>query len=539
VPVLLTQQRLLGALPPHPARVLCLDSDSEAIARESDAGLASGATANGLAYVIYTSGSSGRPKGVLVTHRNVTRLFAATRAWFHFGESDVWTLFHSYAFDFSVWELWGALLHGGRLVVVPYWVSRSPETFYDLLAAERVTILNQTPSAFRQLVRAEEGKGRGDLALRLVVFGGEALEPQSLRPWFDRHPDDAPRLVNMYGITETTVHVTYRPLAAVDAVGSGSVIGRPLPDLQLYLLDRHLQPVPIGVPGEMYVGGAGLARGYLNRPELTAVRFLPNPFAGGQGSLYKSGDLARYLPNGDVEYLGRIDDQVKIRGFRVEPGEIAAVLTGCPGVREAVVVVRQEVSGEKRLAAYAVPAKGEAITVAGLRHYLKEKLPEYMLPAAVVLLDALPLTANGKLDRRALPAPDWSGATGQAYVPPRTPLEEAIAGIWSEVLGLPRVGIHDSFFDLGGHSLLATQIVSRLRQALGVELSLRCLFEAPTIADLAPAVAESRRGPQEPHALRRIHRHDAQGALARVDKLAEDEVDSWLGKMLDEGEGQE
>ena len=330
-------------------------------------------TADALAYVIYTSGSTGKPKGVLVSHYNVMRLFEATQAWYHFDERDVWTLFHSYAFDFSVWEIWGALLYGGRLVVVPYWVTRSPEAFYDLLGREQVTVLNQTPSAFRQLIRAErDAEVSQELALRLVIFGGEALELWSLGPWFERHGDHKPQLVNMYGITETTVHVTYRPLTVTDLnLASGSVIGGAIPDLQLYVLDMHLQPVPIGVAGEMYVGGAGLARGYLERPELSAERFIPDPYSKVPGArLYKTGDLVRYLPEGNLEFLGRLDHQVKVRGFRIELGEIEACLGGYPGVREVVVLAREDSPGEKRLVAYVVAPRGadapRAVSCGGL-----------------------------------------------------------------------------------------------------------------------------------------------------------------------------
>src|SRR5215510_2830024 len=259
----------------------------------------------------------------MVTHRNVARLLAATHDWFKFDEHDTWTLFHSYAFDFSVWEVWGALLSGGKLVIVPYWVSRSPENFYALLGRERVTVLNQTPSAFRQLSRIDAAQdGAEPLSLRVVIFGGEALERASLADWMDRHGEVQPRLINMYGITETTVHVTYHALTLPDARReTGSVIGEPIPDLQLYLLDKNLEPVPLGVCGEMYVGGGGLARGYLNRAELTAERFTPDPFGREAGArLYRTGDLARRLGNGDLEYLGRADDQVKIRGCSIEPG---------------------------------------------------------------------------------------------------------------------------------------------------------------------------------------------------------------------------
>ena len=295
VPLLITQRSLESKLPETKARVLYVEDLLAGLPQGNEEdNLKSSANADHLAYVIYTSGTTGKPKGSMITHRNVTRLFGATQAWFGFDEHDVWTLFHSCAFDFSVWEIWGALLYGGRIVVVPFLVSRSPEAFYDLLAEEQVTVLNQTPSAFRQLIRAEEAAGEKDLALRYVIFGGEALEMQSLRPWFERHGDQKPRLVNMYGITETTVHVTYRPLSKSD-LDSGSVIGVQIPDLQIYILDPLGQPVPVGVPGEMYVGGSGLARGYLRRPELTAERFIPDHLTGRSDSrLYKTGDLARF-----------------------------------------------------------------------------------------------------------------------------------------------------------------------------------------------------------------------------------------------------
>ncbi|HEX6289381.1 MAG TPA: amino acid adenylation domain-containing protein, partial [Herpetosiphonaceae bacterium] len=539
-PVLLTHAALHAALPPHAAHTLCLDTDWPTIARQPTTPLALPIDPAQAAYVIYTSGSTGRPKGVLVTHAHVLRLFAATEAYFHFGAEDVWTLFHSIAFDFSVWELWGALLHGGRLVVVPYLTSRAPEAFYALLRQERVTVLNQTPSAFRQLIQAEAALdgAPADLALRYVIFGGEALDLPSLRPWVARHGEGQPQLINMYGITETTVHVTYRALRQGDLAGAApSVIGAPLRDLAVYVLDAGMQPVPIGVPGEIYVGGAGVARGYHGHPALTAARFVPDPFGQTRGArLYRSGDLARYLSNGDLHYLGRIDQQAKIRGFRIELGEIEAALAQHPDVREAVVLLRDE-----RLVAYVVeqrtteqrtenkePSEEQAnkgpreqgehqdsrspiATEAGacrglgkggrggegrtskLRTYLKEHLPEYMVPSAFIWLDAFPLTPNGKLDRTALPAPDMARPDPEeTFVAPRTPIEEVVAGIWADVLGLRRVSIHDNFFDLGGHSLLATQILARVQDVLAVELSIRCLFETPTVAGLARQIAAAR-----------------------------------------------
>lgn len=487
VPVLLTQQQLVKVLP-HQTKVVCLDTDWESISQESQENPVRESTADNLAYVIYTSGSTGQPKGVLVNHANVTRLFTATQSWFNFNQQDVWALFHSIAFDFSVWELWGALLYGGRLVVVPYCISRSSKDFYDLLYQQQVTVLNQTPSAFRQLIQTESSLVTvKQLALRLVIFGGEALELQSLKPWFERHTNQSPQLVNMYGITETTVHVTYRPLTRADLSGMGSVIGRPIPDLQVYLLDRHQQPVPIGVPGEMYIGGAGLARGYLHRPELNAEKFIAHPFSNKPDArLYRSGDLARYLPDGDLEYLGRIDHQVKLRGFRIELGEISAALAQHPAVRETVVLICEAQPENKHLLAYIIPKNQQTPKSSELRNFLKKKLPQYMVPSVFVMLEALPLTPNGKIDYRALPEPNVSRPElDEDFVAPRTPVEELLAGIWSQVLNLEQVGIHDNFLELGGHSLLATQVMSRVYKAFQIELSPRCLFELPTIAGLA------------------------------------------------------
>jgi amino acid adenylation domain-containing protein len=527
VRILLTQDALLDRLPEHESFVVCLDSGWDAIARHDDADPPNVTTPEGLAYVIYTSGSTGRPKGSLISHANVVRLFDATWPWFRFGPSDVWTLFHSFAFDFSVWEIWGALLYGGRLVVVPYWVSRTPEAFYGLLRDERVTVLNQTPSAFRQLVAAEDAIEVAGLALRLVIFGGEALELQALRPWFARHGDQVPQLVNMYGITETTVHVTYRPvsLADLDRVPASSPIGRPIPDLRLYVLDRQLQPVPIGVTGELYVGGAGLARGYLNRPALTAERFLPDPFGAPGGRLYRTGDLARRRPDGDLDYLGRADDQVKIRGFRIELGEVESALLRHPAIREVVAVAREDTPGDRRLVAYLVVGGQGTPDAAELRRWLEGTLPEYMIPAAFVPLEALPLTPHGKVDRKALPAPEADRAGLRVeFVAPRNAAEEVLAAIWAEVLGLERVGIQDDFFELGGNSLLATQVMSRLRQALRAEVPLRALFEAPTVAALAERAGAARRRVAGP--IRPVPRDgdlplsSAQQALWFLDRLA-------------------
>ncbi|MDO8043116.1 amino acid adenylation domain-containing protein, partial [Janthinobacterium sp. SUN137] len=392
-----------------------------------------------LAYVIYTSGSTGLPKGVLIEHRNVTRLFAASTGQFGFNGRDVWTLFHSFGFDFSVWEIWGALLHGGRLVVVPHWVARSAPDFYQLLSKEQVTVLNQTPSAFGMLI-VVDGEQRAPLSLRCVIFGGEALNVATLQPWAARHGDAMPQLVNMYGITETTVHVTYRRLLMADITNTSnpSVIGHPLADLCAVILTPQRGLTPDGVVGELHVGGAGLARGYLNRPELSAERFIANPFhdAGEPASstrLYRTGDLVRRLADGNLEYVGRIDEQVKIRGFRIELGEIESRLVQHEAVAAAVVVVREDIAGDKRLLAYLTVQEGRDASAAALREYLLASLPEYMVPGAFVLLEQLPLTRNGKVDRKALPAPDASQFQRE-YSAPQTDTEHKLAAIWAEVL---------------------------------------------------------------------------------------------------------
>ena len=464
-----------------------LERDAASWAVESPNNLKPVAT-DGLAYVIYTSGSTGLPKGSLIPHRNVARLLTATEAWFHFDETDVWTLFHSYAFDFSVWEIWGALAYGGKLVIVPYFVSRSPDAFHELLVKERVTVLNQTPSAFRPLMASDAERG-GALSLRWVVFGGEALELASLRDWFARHGDARPKLVNMYGITETTVHVTYRPLTAEDVgLGRGSVIGSAIPDMSLSILDAHGGLVPTGVVGELYVGDAGLARGYLNRPALTAERFVPDPYRVG-GRLYRTGDLGKRLSDGGIEYLGRADQQVKIRGFRIELGEIEVQLVGHAHVRDAVVLVREDQQGDKRLVAYVVVPGSDAPNADELREHLRKKLAEYMIPSAFVMLERLPLTPNGKVDRKALPAPDFS-ARPDTYVAPRTPLQEEIAAVWKEFLAVDRVGLGENFFHLGGHSLLAMRVVARLSKELELDVPVRTLFDAPVLEAFAERILE-------------------------------------------------
>lgn len=483
--VMLTQRTLAAELTVAATHLVLLDGDWADISLESAANPAPTATPEDLAYVIYTSGSTGQPKGTLITHHNVVRLFDSTQPWFNFTAEDVWTLFHSCAFDFSVWEIWGALFHGGRLIVVPFAVSRTPHAFYRLLCDEGVTVLNQTPSAFRQLIRAEETvRSPGTPALRYVIFGGEALDLSSLKPWFDRHGDRQPQLVNMYGITETTVHVTYRPLSARD-LGSASLIGVPIPDLRIHLLDEHGVPVATGIAGEIHVGGAGVARGYLNRAELTAQKFLPDTFASAPHQrLYRSGDLARFLPNGDLEYLGRIDAQVKLRGFRIELGEISAVLNSHAGVRDSVVVVRESANGDKTLVAYLIADSPAELDVAAVRRTLRKRLPEYMVPSAFACIERIPLTVNGKLDVKALPEPTEQRSQG-ANATGGTALEEIIAGVWRDVLDLPVVSATANFFDLGGNSVHLATVHDRLQKSLDRSFSITELFSHASVRALA------------------------------------------------------
>ena len=479
-----------GSLPdPAPVPVLVTDdpATTEALSAQDDDPLGVPLEPDHPAYVIYTSGSTGTPKGVVVSHANVTCLLTGTRDQFGFGPDDVWTWFHSFAFDFSVWEIWGALVHGARLVVVPFTVSRSPAEFLALLAREHVTVLNQTPSAFYQLVQAEIAElatGRG-LALRVVVFGGEALDASRLAPWTARHGTH-PVLVNMYGITETTVHVTYLELDRAPGEGA-SAIGGPIPGVRVFVLDQWLEPAPAGVAGELYVAGAGLARGYLGRAGLSSGRFVACPFGTAGERMYRTGDVGRRTADGGLEYLGRADDQVQLRGFRVEPAEVGAVLAGAPGVAQSAVVVREDTPGDPRLVGYIVPGTetetGDPAEAA--RACAAARLPAHMVPSAIVTLDALPLTVNGKLDRRALPAPDYAGQQGRG---PATVAEEIVCAAFAEVLGLDQVGPEDSFFELGGHSLLAVTLAQRLRER-GLPMPVRALFAAPTAAELAVATA--------------------------------------------------
>ncbi|WP_347901175.1 non-ribosomal peptide synthase/polyketide synthase [Pseudomonas purpurea] len=490
--LLLTDSTLAPRLPlPDGVEVISLDDASDWLAEASAENLSNLTTPDNLAYVIYTSGSTGKPKGTLLPHANLTRLFSATEHWFGFGPDDVWSLFHSYAFDFSVWEIFGALFYGGKLVVVPHGTSRSPEDFAQLLRDEQVTVLNQTPSAFRQLMPFACANAQG-MALRYVVFGGEALDMASLRPWYATFDDRQPVLVNMYGITETTVHVTYRPLSRLDLDGANnSPLGEPIPDLRWYVLDPRLNPVAKGCVGELYVGGAGLARAYHQRPDLTAPRFVPDLFSTEPGvRLYRTGDLARYCADGSIEYAGRIDHQVKIRGFRIELGEIQDRLQSHPAIEQALVLAPQ-VNGSQQLVAYFTLKQDDAELRQSLLEHLRAGLPDYMVPVHLLTLDSWPLTSNGKLDRGALPTPDAALAQ-QDYSAPTDDMQAALVAIWQDVLKIERIGISDNFFELGGDSIISIQVVSRARQA-GIRITPRDLFQHQTVQSLA-GVAERSAG---------------------------------------------
>ncbi|MCV7077874.1 amino acid adenylation domain-containing protein [Mycobacterium szulgai] len=432
-----------------------------------------------VAYLIYTSGTTGTPKGVAITHRNVTQLFSAVREKLTPAVGQVWSQWHSYAFDVSVWEIWGALLHGGRLVVVPEGITRSPSDLLALLVAERVNVLSQTPSAFYALLAADAGQPelQRQLALDTVVFGGEALQPQRIAAWLDDRPG-RPRLINMYGTTETTVHASTREIVAGDVRSGASPLGLPLANLGFFVLDDWLRPVPAGVVGELYVAGAGVGCGYWRRPGLTASRFVACPDGAPGMRMYRTGDVVRRDVDGQLEFLGRADEQVKIRGYRIEPGEVTAALAELDGVGQAVVVAREDRPGDKRLVGYVTGV----VDTAAVRAQLAQRLPHFMVPAAVVVVGSLPLTVNGKLDVRALPAPEY-GEVGR-YRGPANAVEEVLARIFAQVLGLARVGVAESFFDLGGDSISSMQVVARAREA-GVVCRPRDVFTERTVAGLA------------------------------------------------------
>lgn len=440
-----------------------------------------------LAYIIYTSGSTGKPKGAMIEHKNVVRLMKNDNMLFVFTEADTWTMFHSMCFDFSVWEIYGALLYGGKLVIVKKEVAQNTKEYLKLLKKEKVTVLNQTPTAFYNLCSEEEKVLEKELNLRYIIFGGEALKPGMLKKWREKYPET--ELINMYGITETTVHVTYKKIAEEEIEKNISNIGVPIPTLSMYIMDKNMKLQPIGVPGEICVGGDGVGRGYLNRVELTNEKFVQNPYRK-EERLYRSGDLARVLSNGELEYLGRIDQQVKIRGFRIELGEIETQLLRLKDIKDVVVLHKAEAKGEGYLCAYITSER--ELSIAELREHLAQKLPDYMIPAYFVQLERIPLTSNGKVDRKMLPNPKEGIRSNEVYIAPKNKVEEKLVALWQEVLGIERIGRVDNFFELGGHSLKATNLVAKIHQSFNVEVPLKEIFKAPTVEGIANYIRDAK-----------------------------------------------
>jgi amino acid adenylation domain-containing protein len=434
------------------------------------------------AYIIYTSGTTGRPKGAVVEHENIVRLLFNEKFQFDFNEADVWTLFHSYCFDFSVWEMYGALLYGAKLLVIPKTVSIDPVSFWQILRSEGVTVLNQTPTSFHHIAHLETQAPQNQLKLKYVIFGGERLNPAELKQWKQKYPDT--KLINMYGITETTVHVTYKEITEEEIESEISNIGKPLPTLSAYVLDKDLNLIPVGIPGELCVGGKGVCRGYLYRDSLTKEKFVENPFRKGE-KLYRSGDLARLLENGDLEYLGRIDEQVKIRGYRIELQEIETQLQAHQSIKKSVVIAREDLAGGKYLAAYFV--SHQDIPGSALREYLAKVLPDYMIPAYFIQIPQVPLTANGKLDKKALPEP---GDVEEEYIAPGNQIEETLSTIWADVLELQQVGIRSNFFNIGGDSIKAIRVISKINQLFDTGLKIPDLYQNETIEKMAHCIVQ-------------------------------------------------
>jgi len=481
---LLTQEHLVASLPQQSAKVICLDFEWDSIAAESIQNPATKAAPENLAYVIYTSGSTGKPKGVMNEHRGIVNRLLWMQDEYRMNEQDRVLQKTPFSFDVSVWEFFWPLQVGARLIVAQPGGHRDSAYLIKLIIDERITTLHFVPSML-QIFLEEDGVEQCS-NIKRVICSGEALSFELQNRFFERLDT---QLHNLYGPTEAAVDVTYwacRP----DTKRKIVPIGFPVANTQMYILDPELRPVPIGCTGELHIGGVQVARGYLNRAELTAEKFIPDPFCDDpKAHLYKTGDLARYLPDGSIEYLGRVDFQVKIRGLRVELGEIEAQLAELDAIKKCVVIMREDRPGDQRLVAYLVVEEEPGPTNTELRSFLKEKLPEYMVPSAYVLIDDLQLTPSGKIDRRALPAPDLERSRLETkFIAPRTPVEKVLAKIWFEVLGLERVGIHDNFFELGGHSLLATQVVSRIRETFETDLSLRSLFENQIVADLAEVI---------------------------------------------------
>jgi amino acid adenylation domain-containing protein len=519
---LLTQERLLNNLPEFTGKVICIDRDRNLFEGREEVNTPTTTTPDNLAYVVFTSGSTGAPKGVLTSHRGVVNYLTYLAKTYHLNPTDRVLQVASLSFDASVRDIIGPLTAGAQVVVLNNSEAKEPTTFLGKIKAQRITcILSIVPSILRELLARARSDDLPYSSVRIILASGENLYLSDCRraqDVFGKHV----QVVNQYGPTECTMTSSYYPVVTSDSARDIALIGRPIPNSQFYILNRQLNPVPVTAPGELYIGGVGLAQGYLNRPELTAELFIPNPFSKELGTrLYKTGDLARYLPDGNMELLGRIDQQVKIRGIRVELGEIEAILSQHPFVQSAVVLARDAKPGDKRLVAYVVPSQERVPTINELRTFLLQNLPEYLVPSTFLMLNTLPLTPNGKVDRQALPAPERSRPkVKEAFVAPQTPVEELIARIWAKVLGLERIGIHDDFFELGGHSLLAAQVVYQLNEAFLMQLPLRSLFDAPTVAGLARVIEQGRVEQKESAEIAQL--------LADIEQLSADEVQRLL-----------
>ncbi|MBW4688566.1 MAG: non-ribosomal peptide synthetase, partial [Komarekiella atlantica HA4396-MV6] len=487
VEVLLTQQSLLQSLPQHQAHVICLDTDWVSIEQYSHHNLDVEVASDNLAYVIYTSGSTGQPKGVAIEQQSLVNFLNSMSHFPGLTQEDTFYAVTTISFDIAALELYLPLTVGAKVIVASRSIASNANSLLFELFKSKITVMQATPVTWQMLLAS----GWSSNYPLKVLCGGEALSAQLAHQILETGSE----LWNLYGPTEATIWSTIYQLGTKKTVArtenAPSPIGRPIANTQIYILDSHLQPVPIGVPGELYISGDGLARSYLNRSELTQEKFIPSPFSNSKCKrLYKTGDLACYGSDGSIKFLGRIDNQVKVRGFRIELGEIESVLNTHPQIQQAVVTAREDIPGNKRLVAYIV-IRDELLTTDQLREFIKQKLPEYMVPSAFVTLDTLPLTANGKVDRKALPTPDQETFINLQYIPPRNRTEEVIADIFASVLSIQKVGIYDNFFTLGGHSLLATQVISRVKQAFAVDVPLRNLFEEPTIANLSKIIDNS------------------------------------------------
>jgi len=546
VPLLLTTDVFRQAIRQQyrqPVHLICLESEyeQEQIFRQPTSNLVGVNCSGNLAYVIYTSGSTGRPKGVQITHHGLCNLVNWHRHNFMVTAQDRATQLASISFDAAVWEIWPYLAAGATLCIVEDEVRAVPSILSDWLVAQQITMCFLPTPLAELLLDIHESAPPTSNALRTLLVGGDVLHraPDKELPYI---------LVNNYGPTENTVVATSGVVLSTSAWTGMPTIGYPIANTRLYVLDSLMQPVPIGTPGELYIGGSSLARGYLRQPEMTAERFLPDPFVGTSepgARLYKTGDLVRYHSDGSLDFIGRNDGQVKIRGFRVEIGEIEAILRQHENILEAAVIAYEETPGEKRLIAYIVPEP--EISLNRLDQYLRDRLPHYMIPARIITLEQLPLSPNGKVDRRALPTPDVDlSHLATSYVPPHTPIEEALVSIWEKVLEMQRIGIHDNFFELGGHSLLATQVISHIRKTFQVDLPLQVIFHTPTIANLAQSIArmqEELQGAPLPEANSGIQtiaaaKEDAEDLLARLDQLSAAEIDALLNARLVERKGE-